>query len=304
MKQSHLIGFTAVLVALVSRPERRRPRRSPKIASRNWSARPQRRAEQTSGTVAAVQVPGEGPAVQLTLDDAVKFALERNLDIAVQRLNPQLQDIAVASARTVLQPDADVEPRARTRNVERADQPAAVVAGRRRRHESDVHLQRRHHAELALGGGTLAATLNNSRQATNSNNAFYNPQFNSDLERSTTRSRCCATSGSTRSAASCIVSQVNRDISDVQLRAAMTNTRLERPERLLGLRVRDAGGRGGAPVARARRASSCRTTRRASRSARWRRSTSSRRRPSRRRGARAWSPPRTPGARPSSRSSG
>ena len=34
-----------------------------------------------------------GPSVSLTLDEAVKLALDRNLDIRVQRLNPQLQDI-------------------------------------------------------------------------------------------------------------------------------------------------------------------------------------------------------------------
>jgi hypothetical protein len=31
---------------------------------------------------------GQRPVVSLTLDDAVRFALERNLDIAVQRVNP------------------------------------------------------------------------------------------------------------------------------------------------------------------------------------------------------------------------
>ena len=51
-----------------------------------------------------MQVPGAGPTVALTLDDAVRFALERNLDIAVQRLNPQLQDIAIATAKTFYGP--------------------------------------------------------------------------------------------------------------------------------------------------------------------------------------------------------
>ena len=44
------------------------------------------------------------PVVRLTLDDAVKFALERNLDIAVQRLNPQINDIAIASVAIGLPP--------------------------------------------------------------------------------------------------------------------------------------------------------------------------------------------------------
>ena len=46
--------------------------------------------------------------VALTLDDAVKFALERNLDIAVQRLNPEINDIAYASIKSVYHPSPDV----------------------------------------------------------------------------------------------------------------------------------------------------------------------------------------------------
>src|SRR3954468_1818031 len=44
------------------------------------------------------------PVVGLTLDDAVKFALDRNLDIAVQRLNPEINDIAYASIKSVYHP--------------------------------------------------------------------------------------------------------------------------------------------------------------------------------------------------------
>ena len=55
----------------------------------------------------AQPAPGETtPTVRLTLDDAVKFALDRNLDIAVQRLNPQINDIADrrASGRSTTRP--------------------------------------------------------------------------------------------------------------------------------------------------------------------------------------------------------
>src|SRR5262245_11565542 len=33
-----------------------------------------------------------GPTLELSLDDATARAIERNLDLAVERLNPQLQD--------------------------------------------------------------------------------------------------------------------------------------------------------------------------------------------------------------------
>ena len=74
---------------------------------------------QTSALTTAQQggqtaAPAAGPKVALTLDDAVKLALDRNLDIAVQRLNPQISDLAFASARVDLLPEPDVDPRAQS----------------------------------------------------------------------------------------------------------------------------------------------------------------------------------------------
>ena len=47
---------------------------------------------------AAVQpAPGSTGVIPLTLDDAVKAALDHNLNIAVSRLNPQLNDFAYSN---------------------------------------------------------------------------------------------------------------------------------------------------------------------------------------------------------------
>ena len=45
-----------------------------------------------------------GTRVELTLDDAVMRALDRNLDIAVERLNPQVQDFNIARLRNAYKP--------------------------------------------------------------------------------------------------------------------------------------------------------------------------------------------------------
>ena len=45
-----------------------------------------------------------GPTLSLTLDEAVKMALDKNLDIAVQRLNPQMYDFSLASLKAVYLP--------------------------------------------------------------------------------------------------------------------------------------------------------------------------------------------------------
>src|SRR4051812_27917690 len=63
-------------------------------------------SSQAGSTVGAAAQSGvaTGPVMRLGLEDAVKMALDRNLDIAVQRLNPQISDISVASAETVYRP--------------------------------------------------------------------------------------------------------------------------------------------------------------------------------------------------------
>ena len=77
--------------------------------SATWRSRPPVVASgQTSALTTAQQggqaAPASGPKVALTLDEAVKLALDRNLDIAVQRLNPQISDLAYASARSIYYP--------------------------------------------------------------------------------------------------------------------------------------------------------------------------------------------------------
>jgi len=172
-------------------------------------------------TPAVVQVEGQGPTVQLTLDDAVNFALERNLDIAVQRLNPQLSDIQVASARAFYQPTL-TSTLSQGSNTNAPTSQLQLSAGGFGVTSRTFNYNGGLTQNVPWGGATISATLNNSRQATNSNNAFYNPQFQSVWSAVFTQPllRGFRTDAQRRQL---IVSRVNRDISDVQLRASITN---------------------------------------------------------------------------------
>ena len=219
MKQCQLIGCTAVLVALVAGA---RPAGAQITEARikELIREAAKTAEQVPGP-SPVQVPGEGPTIALTLDDAVRFALERNLDIAVQRLNPQLQDIAVATARTFYGPTL-TSTLGQNQNVNAPTSQLQLSQGgggvTNRTSTYNVGLTK----NFTYGGGVATATLNNSRQATNSNNAFYNPQFNSLWTFAYTQPLLRDFRIDTQRR-TLIVSQVNREISDVQLRASMTN---------------------------------------------------------------------------------
>jgi outer membrane protein TolC len=166
--------------------------------------------------------PGTGPTVQMTLDDAIKFALERNLDIQVQRLNPQIQDINIASARSVFNPTL-------TSNVSRSSQTNAptnqlqVSSGGGGVVQETLTYNAGLTQVAPWGGGNFALTLNNNRSESTSNNVFFNPAYNSTWQASFTQPLMRGFKIDTQRR-TLQVAAINRDISDVQLRATLTNT--------------------------------------------------------------------------------
>src|SRR3954467_7883088 len=53
---------------------------------------------------AAAQQPTAPRTVQLTVDDAVRLALEHNVDLSASRLDPQISDTTVAAATGAFKP--------------------------------------------------------------------------------------------------------------------------------------------------------------------------------------------------------
>jgi outer membrane protein TolC len=167
-------------------------------------------------------IPPAASELRLTLEDAVQLALENNLDIAVQRLNPALQDISIASAESVYRP-------ALSSTFSRASQSNAPTSqlqlsqGGGGVQNSTITYNGGLEQNLRWMGASFSATLNNLRQATNSNNAFYNPQFASVWTANYFQPllQGMRIDPMRRQLQ---VARINRDISDVQLRATLTNT--------------------------------------------------------------------------------
>src|SRR5262249_22960650 len=53
----------------------------------------------------AARQESTGPVRRLSIDEAVKLALEQNLGIRIQRIDPQIQDVSVAAARSFWAPN-------------------------------------------------------------------------------------------------------------------------------------------------------------------------------------------------------
>jgi len=178
---------------------------------------------QTPATAQPAATGDTRQAVPLTLDDAVKFALDRNLDIAVQRLNPEINDITYASVRSIYNPaltstistQSTTNPATSTLSGSNTV-GAAIVAGTTIYNAGIAQ-------SIPWGGGSASIALNNNKQTTTSLNVLYNPTFNTNWSGSYTQPllRNFATDATRRTLK---VTKINRDVSDVQLRATITNT--------------------------------------------------------------------------------
>jgi len=162
------------------------------------------------------------PVVHLTLDDAVKLALDRNLDIAVQRLNPEISDVAIASARAVYNPvlTSSFGPQSVTQlptsQLQLGAGGAATVT-------DTLNYNGGVSQSIPWGGGSFSAGLNNFRRTSNSNNSLFNPQFQSAWSFAYTQP-VLRNFGVDATRRTIQVTRLNRDISDVQLRSTITNT--------------------------------------------------------------------------------
>jgi outer membrane protein TolC len=174
----------------------------------------------TAQAQAMTPAPGDTrTAVDLTLDEAVKFALDRNLDIAVQRLNPEISDLGIARIRSVYHPSLT----STISGSGLSQLPTSQLIGGANVVQDTQTVNGGIAQSVPWGGGSFSVALNNFRQTSTSNNVLYNPQIQSvwsgvytqpilrGFRTDTTRQQLG-------------VQKVNRDISDVQLRATITNT--------------------------------------------------------------------------------
>ena len=207
---------------------------APVFAQQVSDARIQELLKQAAANVGVAQAQGTQPAttqtqaatrpsIRMTLDDAVKAALDHNLDIAVQRLNPEIQDISYASLRAVYKPSltsqlaSQSQTNASTSTVSGGQLPGqSILTGQQTWNGGATQA-------IPWGGGSYVATVNNNRSTTASLNTLFNPTYNTLWTAAYTQPlmRGFKIDANRQGI---LVSKLNRDISDVQLRATITNT--------------------------------------------------------------------------------
>ena len=177
-------------------------------------------------TRAALQTARNAAAARrfdLTLDDAVQRALERNLDIAVQRINPLVQDMQVATADAAFLPFA-------SSNVDlnrRTSPNRSLFDGGGLRGSNIVSEQGLYdlgvNQRMKWGGGQYNVAWGSTRfETTNIFNTF-NPSFGANMTLNYTQPLLRGFRTDPQRT-ELVVQRINRDISDVDLEATIVNT--------------------------------------------------------------------------------
>ena len=127
--------------------------------------------------VTAAPTAPQGPVVDLTVDEAVARALERNLDIRVERLNPRLQDFSIAALEANYRPTLTSV----FANGESVTLPTSQLTGAARLQTETVRYDGGVAQNMKWGGGSYQIGFQNRR--TDSSNLFAtrNPSYTTSL---------------------------------------------------------------------------------------------------------------------------
>ena len=179
-------------------------------------------AQAPAGTASATQPTAQGVVRKLSIDDAVRLALEQNLDIQVDRLNPQISDLDIAQARTAWTPSVSA-----TLSTLGSDSPVnsfLVAAEGGATKTSDRRFTTGlGYSQLFPWGGNASLSWDSYRSTSNSLFTNFNPTLRSnvgfDYTQPLLRNREIDSSRQ-----QLLVSRKNREISDVQFRETVVTT--------------------------------------------------------------------------------
>ena len=172
--------------------------------------------EQTRPTTPA---PPPGLQVDLTLEEATARALERNLELIVERLNPQTFDLTIARLRAAYRPIATSQFNQRAVVLPPTNQlnGGTIVQNDTTDYNAGIA------QALPFGGGAVAFQFNNRRQITSNIFANFNPTFTSNFNLLLTQPLLRGLLvDNTRQ--QLLVTSINREISEIQVRGAVAST--------------------------------------------------------------------------------
>jgi outer membrane protein TolC len=122
-------------------------------------------------------LPAGGVLVEMTLEEAIARALEMNLDIQSARLNPEIQNYSLFSARAAFAPSFSMT----VGQNNSSQQSTSQLDGGARTSTDRLTFNTSISKPVPWYGGQLSARFNNSRTETNNSFSTLNPSFRSSL---------------------------------------------------------------------------------------------------------------------------
>ena len=117
------------------------------------------------------------PQIKLTVDQAVTMAIENNIELSVERLNPQLQDLTLAQLRGAYRPTVGSTINANSN----MPLPTSLLNGGTRVTNQTQNYNFSVSNALPWYGTNITAAFNNSRVNTTSSFSLLNPQYTAQL---------------------------------------------------------------------------------------------------------------------------
>jgi outer membrane protein len=175
----------------------------------------------SAAAAAAAAAPSEaqGPVRRLSIEEAVALALEQNINLQVDRIDPQVSDLAISVAQSGWTPTFF----SNVTNRNQTNPPTDIFGGASTITNENLSSQVGVQQQVPWGGATYQAFWNSGRVATNNIFSSFNPQLTSTLGLNYTQPLLRNfTIDATRQQV--LVSRKNREISDVQLQQSITAT--------------------------------------------------------------------------------
>jgi outer membrane protein TolC len=166
-----------------------------------------------------VPITAPGGNIELSLDDATARALERNLDLAVERLNPMIQDTNLERIHAAYRPTLTSQ----VGHLARVQPPTSQLNGGTIVQNDTSTYNTGLTQALKWSGGDVAVSFNNNKQVSSGTFSNFNPAFNSNFAATLTQPllRDFRIDGTRLQLK---VTVINREISDIQLRGTLATT--------------------------------------------------------------------------------
>jgi outer membrane protein TolC len=166
-----------------------------------------------------VPITTPGPNIELTLDDATARALERNLDLAVERLNPMIQDTNLERIHAAYRPTVTSQ----VGHLARVQPPTSQLNGGLSVQNDTSTYNSGLSQNMKWGGGNAAFSFNNNKQVSSGTFSNFNPAFNNSFSATLTQPllRDFFIDGTRQQLK---VTAINREISDIQLKGTLATT--------------------------------------------------------------------------------